>query len=318
MALDTNSIFRRLNRKRRRKESSPYLRALREFSQTGDDATKPGKRLGKGQDKDRDKDKPKRQRARLSLFPTLLQPPPPVPPGPGVVDRQIFNADGTWTKPGDLTANALAFVQVWGGGSSGGSSGISSYAGGGGGGGYHSTWVPASALGATESVTVGTGGASVTANETGNSGNPSYFGSGDVRIGARGGVGQFRAGGHGGHGLTADVANIADGPWKRGDGNAVNASGEDAFYGGGGGSDGGNTGARGGRSFAGGGGGGGHASGGQTDGGTSFLGGAGGYGFDASPGAEDGYAPGGGGGGSHGVYPSGAGADGRIIITIFD
>jgi len=93
------------------------------------------------------------------------------------LDRQVFAASGTWTKP---SYGTVALVQVWGPGGPGGSGArrAAGTATGGGGGGaagaYVERFIPISALSATESVIVGalgTVGAAVTANDTnGNAG----------------------------------------------------------------------------------------------------------------------------------------------------
>lgn len=93
-------------------------------------------------------------------------------------DETYFTASGTYTKPADLK---FIIVEVQGGGGSGGGadslSGNSSIGGPGGGGGYSRKKILASALDATETVTVGAGGvASGSSNSPGNTGGSSSFG----------------------------------------------------------------------------------------------------------------------------------------------
>ena len=102
--------------------------------------------------------------------------------GPNV---QTFTSSGTWTKP---SSGSIALIRAWGAGGSG--SKDSTQGGGGGGGAYVERWIPLASLGATETVTIGSGGASRTANNTGANGGNTTFGSLLTAYGGGGG-GQY-------------------------------------------------------------------------------------------------------------------------------
>jgi len=246
------------------------------------------------------------------------------------INVQSFTGSGTWTKP-SLSASSRVLIQAWGGGASGSKNG--SNPGGGGGGGYNEWWFTLSALGATETVTIGAGGTARSTNGTGNAGGNTTVGSlitaygggggGTSAVGGGGG-GQLSAGGSGdtatprgvpGRPILSAPDSPCLAPYAQGSGS--NTSGTqpiDAFWHGGGG-------------------GGGAGSSNQTPGNWSVFGGGGGGGYDGSVRAGGtsrwggnggasgttgvaGTAPGGGGGGSTSGN-SGAGASGQVIITVF-
>lgn len=227
-----------------------------------------------------------------------------------VLNTQTFTASGTWTKPTSPTG-AWVLVEVWGGGGGGGGTAST---GAGGGGGYSWGIFAVDDLGATETVTVGAGGAK---GNPGTVGGTSSFGS---HLSAYGGGGGYNGGGGGGGQTSAGTAaNVSTGgngggpvggtgdngtdtaatSGVSGGGGAYNQSpsGAAGFFGGGGG--GAASGPNGGASFYGGGGGGGGASG---TGGVSVHGGNGGATGVA------GTAPGGGGG------SNAAGARGEVRV----
>jgi hypothetical protein len=235
-----------------------------------------------------------------------------------------FNSSSTFTTPG---VGTFVEGEIWGAGGSGGR-GTTNLAGSGGGGG---ACLPfkflRTALGATETVTIGAGGAARTTNVAGANGGNSTFGS--LVTGYGGGAGQVtavNAGGGGGGAISAangalggspagDDTGLADG--FGGAGSEVifgNSSGYGGAAGGPGDLD---TGGDGGDSVWGGAGGGG---GGDTiaggNGGNSIFGGNGGNGATGSANAQNGSQPAGGGGGSE-TGNSGAGANGRLVVRIF-
>lgn len=128
---------------------------------------------------------------RLLTTDDLATTPPPL-------NRQVFTANGTWTKPtppSGAAAYTEVVVELIGGGGGGGSgrkgaAASERYGGGGGGGGsYSRTVYPLAALGATEAVVVGaggSGGAAVAVDSTngnnGADGAESSFGSGATLV----------------------------------------------------------------------------------------------------------------------------------------
>ncbi len=264
------------------------------------------------------------------------------------VNVQTMTATGSgdsWEKP--TGGQTMCMVELWGGGGSGGKGRAASAGAGGGGGQYVRKIFLISALGATEPVTVGAGGASQTnADSNGTVGANTTFGAAATLVTAYGGgpgmgtdTGGENGGGHGGGPNSAggtqtlknaavfDVANYTITSRNEGQGGKIGPSGQAASFGmsttyngaGGGGSQEGTTLAAGGGgdSLYGGAGGGAGAEDvapGPGTGGTSQFGGNGGAGaFDASN-ATAGTQPAGGGGGSE-TGNSGAGGDGKAVIT---
>jgi len=255
----------------------------------------------------------------------------------GVTDVQAFTASGTWNKP---SGGTLALIRGWAGGASGGKGSVNRPGGGGGGGGYNERWVNLSALGATETVTIGAGGpAQTVANTNGTAGGNTTFGTWLTAYGGgagAAGAGNPGGGGGGGGAIAQGAAGTVSAGGAGGDGltglgtggaGITGTSGSPGFTqsagggGGGGGDTGGTTtGALGGNSVNGGGGGGGataDSSPAPGAGGTSISGGAGGAGnFDTGSGV-DGTQPGGGGGGCEVGGNSGKGGDGQVIVYVF-
>lgn len=256
------------------------------------------------------------------------------------VDVQELTSSGIWTKP---SSGSRVLVQQWAGGGSGGRAGAADGGGGGGGGAYIEAWFDIDDLGATETVTIGAGGAAITTDDTdGNDGGNTTFGSLLTIFGGGGGGGNTTddGGGGGGGGTTSagspGIGNLAGDGGDPFGGSSPNLesllgggggsettgqAGGNSVYGGAGGGQGQNAdvgapGDPGGNSIYGSGGGGGADANTPGTGGTSVTGGVGGAGAASAAAATDGAQPGGGGGGSQ-TGNSGAGGDGLCIVTTF-
>lgn len=193
-------------------------------------------------------------------------------------DIRNYTANDTWTKPAGLK---FIVVECRGGGGGGGGVGTTSGAGTGAGGGQGELSykkILASALGATETVTVGAGGAGGVGNNVGATGATSSLGALCTAIGGEGGGGSsgnqiYRVSGAGG---TGGVANFAL-PGAVGMSGGSNAANTVSGNGGGnGGGLGRATSGNGNPGLANSGGGG---AGGQDEGTTTRTGGAGGSGY---------------------------------------
>ena len=253
-----------------------------------------------------------------------------------VINTQTFDSSGTWTKPSGYSASSRVLVQAWGAGGSGGRNATATSASGGGGGGYIERWLNLSQFGATETITIGAGGAARTGtNQNGATGGNTTVGSLVTAYGGGGGGGNVVAnvsGGSGGGQISAGIiptgAGISTSPGRpfistldddgskgnprqgAGCSNIPESNGTDMSaltHGGGGGCGQINVNAA--SSVYGGGGGGGGTTG---TGGTSLFGGNGGA---AGANGTNGTQPGGAGGAASGT--SGAGGAGRVIITVF-
>lgn len=127
-----------------------------------------------------------------------------------------FTSSGTWTKDAGLKYIIVEGVGGGGGGGYAYSSDFSRSAGGGGSGGYFKKVILAASLGATETVTVGTGGAGGTSGaRTGVTGGTTTFGAHCTAVGGAGGGDMtgnlYGAGGGGGIASGGDI-NISGNP----------------------------------------------------------------------------------------------------------
>ncbi len=245
-----------------------------------------------------------------------------LPTGGAAGDVQTFNAGGTWTKPASGT---MALIEVWGTGGGGARQAAGNSAGGGGGG-YSFLWKKLSDLGATETVTIGAGGAVQNTDATdGNHGGTTSFGahithvggSGGNRSAAAGGASSPMCGGVGSVQGNSSTTTARSGVNSQCSGSqltcvplgsaGINSTSYAATDGAvntcvpcmmGGGNGGGVS----------------TVLNAQGTGGTSAFGGAGGNGNKAGAGAT-GTQPGGGGG--SGTTQGGAGGDGRVKVSVF-
>ncbi|WP_280923053.1 glycine-rich domain-containing protein [Paraburkholderia sp. LEh10] len=237
---------------------------------------------------------------------------------------RVFTVSDTFTTPpGYDQVGGL----LWAGGGGGGKAGTTSFAAGGGGGGACVPFqFPVASLGASQAVTVGSGGTgSSAANAAGGTGGSSSLGTLVTAYGGGGGSGTTSAnyyGGGGGGALSAGSPG-PNGSSQAGGGQPGNTGGTNlidnhGFGGGGGAVTGGNSAyggagggyANGGNSVYGGGGGAGGANGGKS----VFGGNGGNWGGSNSTSGTNGAAPAGGGGGSSNGAKGGDGARGELRI----
>ena len=228
-----------------------------------------------------------------------------------LLDRRIFTANGTWTKPADNAGNILAgtnkVVRIWliGGGAGGNSGlrtiGLNSYRAGGGGGGLTEKFIDVSQAPASASVTIGTGGAS-----NANGGN-TIFGSLATAGGGTTSSTAIEAIGSGGGGTSPggsilyseSTSGYLNAPFPAAGGGAGGSYNQTISYSSGGGNGGGGAGGVG------------NAAAGSA--GLDYSPGGGGAGNSGGTGGAGGLYGGGGGGGNAG----GAGGAGVAVIEVY-